>query len=253
MSGKVGLGLYALGALWLAAFIAYLVYLLLPFGVGLLSALFAALVAFGTFAWLVRSLVWRPLRRGGPLGRRRLAVVLTLAAATLALDAGWAHYLVPLPPTDQDDCTFGPIGPREFRALEREMSAKFNPDWAAAIRGGQNSAAEFQNQLQSILPKVADEAAMIAHIHALARSIGAELNSGGKYANDGVFYYYRLDLNRLLVRRVVFRWAWLTFWIKQTPENHGMVSLEAVWFVLPGIKGPVQTPPRERSCPHLPT
>ena len=95
MRAKLTVGLYGVAMLWLAAFIAYMVYLLLPFGVGRPNALLAALVALGLFAWLVRALVWRPLRRGGPFDRWRLAAVLTLAAATLALDAGWTHYLAP--------------------------------------------------------------------------------------------------------------------------------------------------------------
>jgi len=68
MWAKLTKGLYCVAALWLAAFVAYLVYLLLPFGVGWLSSLAAALVALGLLASLVRSLV-RRLLRDGPIGR----------------------------------------------------------------------------------------------------------------------------------------------------------------------------------------
>lgn len=52
------------GGLWRGSVvvIAHLAYLLLPFGVGVLSSLAAAAVALALLAQLMRWLVWRPLR-----------------------------------------------------------------------------------------------------------------------------------------------------------------------------------------------
>jgi hypothetical protein len=170
------LAVYGAAALWLAVFIAYLVYLLLPFGVGLVSTLFAALVAFALLVWLVRSLVWRPLRHQA-VSRWGFAAVLALTVGTLTFDAGWTHYLVPFPPTDQDDCSFGSIGPQEFLALKQEMVAKYDPDWTTLYRDP-GAKDKFGQQIMAMLPKEASEPEMIAHIHAFARSLGAEFEGG---------------------------------------------------------------------------
>ena len=170
-------GLYCIAALWLAAFVAYFAYLLLPFGVGALASLFAALVAVLLLIWLIRRLIVGPLK-SEPIGRWRFTLVSALAVAALTLDAGWTHYLVPLPPTDQDDCRFGSIGPEEFRALKREMGAKFDPDWEAASQSA-DAEDEFGRRMADAVPKQAGPEQLMAHIHALARSIGAELDSGG--------------------------------------------------------------------------
>jgi hypothetical protein len=189
---KVGVGLYCVAALWLAAFVAYLVYLLLPFGVGLLSSSFAALVAVLLLTSLIRRLIVGPLK-GEPIGRWRSILVSAFALATLALDAGWTHYLVPFPPTNQDDCTFGPIGPEEYRALVREMSARFDPN-GMALYGDPDAEEKLERQMTALLPKEATEADMVAHIHALARSLGAE-HTGGEY------YHQTSIVSRFQVRR----------------------------------------------------
>ena len=74
-----GDALYAIAALWLSAFITYLVYLLLPFeylALGLFglspiviigSALLAGIVALALLVWLVRRLL-RPAWRGEAIG-----------------------------------------------------------------------------------------------------------------------------------------------------------------------------------------
>src|SRR5690606_27235695 len=105
MWAKLTKGLYSGAAFWLAVFVAYLVCLLLPFGVGWLSSLAAALVALVLLASLVRSLV-RRLLRGGPIGRWPLAIVMALAVAALTLDAGWSTTSSPSPRPNQDDCHF---------------------------------------------------------------------------------------------------------------------------------------------------
>lgn len=261
MRAKFGVGLYALGALWLAAFVAYLVYLLLPFeylALGLFeisppviigSALLAALVAFALLVWLGVRLL-RPAWRGEAISGRRFGIVVALTAATLVLDAGWTHYLVPFPPTDQDDCSFDAIGPEEFGALKREMAAKLDLDWASLLQD--RNAEEVPTQIKSALPEVAAEAVMLAHIHALARAIGAEFDGGGTYRKEVASYGYRFDANKLLiVRSALFRWGVLNFSVKQLGAENGEISLERVSVLLPGLKGPDQYPPRSRSCPRL--
>jgi hypothetical protein len=253
MRSRLVLAVYGAAALWLAVFVAYLVYLLLPFGVGLLSTLFAALVALALLVWLVRWLVWRPLR-GGRVGRWQLATVLALAVATLTLDAAWTHYLVPLPPTDQDDCRFGSIGPEEFRALKRQMVAKFNADWEAASQSAEGED-EFGRTMADAVPKEASPEQLMAHIHALARSLGAELDSGsGGYQEDSHYwYYYQFDLNRTAVlRRILFRWARITFHLHEFAPGSNKLRLEAAVLLMPSLKGPEQRPASSRSCPPGP-
>jgi apolipoprotein N-acyltransferase len=199
-----GDALYAIAALWLSAFITYLVYLLLPFeylALGLFglspiviigSALLAGIVALALLVWLVRRLL-RPAWRGEAIGGWRFGIVVALAVATVALDAGRTHYLVPLPPTDQDDCSFGPISRQEYGTIAHEIKRKFDPDWLAvfAQRGFKR---EFERQLMTALPETASEVEMIARIHALARAIGAELDTEG---------YYKLALHEPQVARPV--------------------------------------------------
>jgi hypothetical protein len=248
---KVGVGLYCVAALWLATFVAYLVYLLLPFGVGLLASSFAALVAVLLLISLIRRLIVGPLK-GEPIGRWRSILVSAVALATLTLDAGWTHYLVPFPPTDQDDCTFGPIGPGEFRALKREMAAKFNPDWGAVARV-RGAADEFGRKMADVLPKEANPEQLMAHIHALARSLGAELDGGGYEGAGHAWYFYYIDLNKTAaVRRFLFRWAKLTFHMTESEPKSGRSRLKGAHLLMPDLKGPEQHPPRSRSCPPMP-
>ena len=251
MRSKPVLAVHGAAALWLAVFVAYLVYLLLPFGVGLLSSLAAALVALGLLAWLMRSLVWRPVR-GGRVGRWHLATVLALAVATLTLDAGWTHYLVPLPRTDQDDCRFGSVGPEEFRALKREMAAKFDPDWEAASQSA-DAEDEFGRMMADAVPKVASPEQLIAHIYALARSLGAELDGGGYEGEGHAWYFYHLDLNKTaILRRLLFRYAKITFHIIDFEPDSGKLTLEGAYLLMPSLKGPEQRPAKSRSCPLVP-
>lgn len=257
MRSRLMFAVYGAAALWLVVFVAYLVYLLLPFGVGLLSTLAAALVALGLLAWLMRSLVWRPVR-SGRVGRYHLATVIALAVATLTLDAGWTHYLVPFPPTDQDDCTFGPIGPEEFQTLKREMAAEFEPDWLALYRDS-DAEEKLERQMMALLPEEATEADMAARIHALARSLGAEYTGGGDYHRTPYYddfkfaagYAYRLDLNWVFgFRRVLFRWARLWFQVAKSDLSDGRTNLRLVAVVMPSIKQNSPLPPdAELSCP----
>jgi hypothetical protein len=258
MRSRLVLAVYGAAALWLAAFVADLVYLLLPFGIGLLSTLFASLVALGVFLWLVHRLVWRPLRHQ-TVGRWGFAAVLALAIATVTLDGGWTHYLIPFPPTDQDNCTFGPIGADEFQALERETAAKFDPDWVALYRDP-DAKEKLERQMTAVLPKEATEAEMVAHIHALARSIGAEFSHGGDYRppnpayeNPTVAYNYRFDLNNTsTLRTVLFRWARILFVMAKPQPDSGSVRLDHVAIVMPSIEQSSPLPPDRALCPQLP-
>jgi hypothetical protein len=259
MRSRLVLAVYGVAALWLAVFVAYLVYLLLPFGVGVFSGVVAGLVALWLFAWLVRSLVWRP-RRIGAVGQRRLAMALTLAAATLAFDAGWTEYLVSFPPTNQDDCRFGPIGPEEFRALKREMATKLEPDWLAFYSDTVQADEKLERQMAALLPQEATEPEMIAHIHALARSFGAQYTGGGHYYrgpsdNDLRFstaYSYRFDLNRIFgVRGVFFRWARVLFRVDKSELDSERTHLQYAAVVMPSITQNSLLPDEaESSCPR---
>ncbi|MGH6944828.1 MAG: hypothetical protein ACREH6_11485, partial [Geminicoccaceae bacterium] len=201
MRRGVGDALYATAALWLSAFTAYLVYLLLPFeylALGLFelsplmiigSALLAGITALGLLVWLVRLLL-RSAWRGEAIGGWRFGIVIALAVATLTFDAGWTHFLVPFPPVDQDDCSFGPISRQEFRNIALEMEQKSDPDWLA-ILAERGAKGKFEDQLVRLLPDIASEAEMIARIHAIARAIGAELDGEGHYYDGHADYDYR--------------------------------------------------------------
>jgi hypothetical protein len=254
---KVGVGLYCVAALWLAAFVAYLVYLLLPFGVGLLSSSFAALVAVVLLISLIRRLIVGPLK-GEPVGRWRFILVSAVAVATLTLDAGWTHYRIPFPPTDQDECTFGPIGPDEFRALRSKMAEKLDPDWLAIARvpGAEE---EFEQHMAALLPKEASNEEMVAHMHAMARALGAQFDSGGVFEQArsdrddlSAWYFYKFDINTTMaMRAVVFRWGRVAFRIVKRQTGGETVELGNSYVLIPGLKDADQYPPRDRSCPSL--
>jgi hypothetical protein len=259
MRAKIGLGLYTLGALWLAAVIAYLVYLILPFGVGLLSSWFAALVAVLVFARLAHLWLSRPLE-GNPVGRRFFATVLGLALATFTLDAGWTHYLVPFLPTDQDACTFGSIGPEEDRALRNEMAEKLNPDWTAiALMDGAEE--EFEERMAALVSEGTSNEEIIARLHAIARTLGAQFDGGGVLRRSpsdreyemGAWYVYKFDVNRTMaLRSVLFRWGSVGFLIVRPRSDSTEVRPELAYVLLPNFKTSHQHPPRKRSCPPLP-
>jgi hypothetical protein len=228
------------------------VYLLLPFGVGLLSTLFAALVALALLVWLVRWLVWRPLR-GGAIGRWRLATVLTLAAATLTLDVLRTHYVIPFFPTDQDNCSFGSIWRESYQAIAKGMEGRLDPNWVKIVAQHQNRAEALESQLAAELPTSSSQEELIAHIHALARSIDAEYSLA--FGSDSVTYQYKFDLNDTWnARRSLFRWVVFHFIVAKT-ESGEEASLVRVYVHLPIFKGlgAVTFPPEGRSCPPLPS
>jgi hypothetical protein len=157
----------------------------------------------------------------------------------------------PLAPTDQDACNFGSVNIEEFQALVREMDTRFDPDWGSGIGGRYEP---LERELRALPPEAAQEEEMIAQIHALSRSIGAEFDSGGYlWRNYRATYYYRVDLGRVLgIQRHILRWAHVNFIIVKPNENEDIVRLERVLVFLPNIEGVKQAPPRSRSCPPLP-
>lgn len=252
MRSRLVLAVYGAAALWLAVFVAYLVYLLLPFGVGLLSSLAAALVAVGLLAWLMRWLVWRPLR-GQAASRWGFAAVLALAVGTLTFNAGWTHYLIPFLPRNQDDCSFGSISREAYQAIAREMEGQLAPNWARIVAQHENRAEALESQLVAELPTSASQEELIAQIHALARSIGAEYSL--VFGSDNLTYQYKVDLNDVWsVRRFLFRWVVLQFTVAKT-ESDQKASLVSVYVHLPVFKGvrAATFPPEGRSCPPFPS
>jgi hypothetical protein len=252
MRSRLVLAVYGAAASWLAVFAAYLVYLLLPFGVGLLSTLLAALVAIALLVWLVRRLVWRPLRRG-PIGRWRLAAVLPLAAATVTLDVLRTHYIIPLRRADQDDCSFGSISAEQYRAMAQALNRKLDPNWARILDENYARAETLEAELAAQLPRRADQGALIGRIHALARSIGADYSH--VFGSNKLYYQYKLDLNRTWnARRALLRWVVLDF-VASRPVNGEQVFFLGVHVRLPTFKGSEASdaPPRSRSCPPVPS
>jgi hypothetical protein len=178
-----------------------------------------------------------------------LGAALTLSL--LAHECGLTTASDPLPATDQDNCSFGSIDVAEYRALRREMDAALDPDWDPGY-GGRYEALE--REFTAHLPELASEDEMLAHIHALARSVGAEFDSGGfLWRNHRATYRYRVDLSRALnVIRPIRRWAEVRFFVVRPDVDVQIVRLEKVLVFLPNIEGITQRPPRSRSCPPLP-
>jgi hypothetical protein len=125
------------GSLWLAAFSAYVAFLALPledlprvpFG---LSKAVAGLIGALVFALLAWRLL-RPLGGGRAPSARRWWAVMTLAAATVALDAGQTHWVVPRPALGQDACRFGAITPEDYLALASEVRSTTDIPWGTII------------------------------------------------------------------------------------------------------------------------
>jgi hypothetical protein len=174
----------------------------------------------------------------------------SLTLSLLAKECGDAQNGV-LPPTEQDACNFGSVSSEEFQALVREMDVRLDPDWGSGLGGRYEP---LERELRAVLPEGTRTKEMIAQVHALARSIGAEFDSGGYLRrNYRATYSYRVDLSRVLgIQRHILKWAHVTFVVVKPREDEDIVRLERVLVLLPSIEGVDQAPPRARSCPPLP-
>jgi hypothetical protein len=95
-------------------------------------------------------------------------------------------------------------------------------------------------------------------MHALMRSIGAELSYAQRSTDAAVATYrYRLDLNRIGMRRLLVRWAQIVIRFEKPPGLGGRPALERVVALMPDMLDPGwpgwKKPPQEEICPPPPT
>ena len=97
----------------------------------------------------------------------------------------------------------------------------------------------------------------VAAMHALMRSIGADLSYAQRSTDATVAVYrYRLDVNHIGMTRLLSRWAQIVIQF-ETPLGPGdSPQLERVVALMPETLDPGwpgwKKPPQEQSCPPLP-
>jgi hypothetical protein len=143
-----------------------------------------------------------------------LLVVERLVAACSAMSSG---------PDPQDACRIGAVSPEQYRTLAAEVAAQAPINWDAALDAKYQSegvAAALRQRLEQVLAGRMSADEQIAAMHAQMRSIGAELRYAQRSADATVAgYRYRLDVNRIGMRRLLSRWAQSHIRFERSPAH----------------------------------
>jgi hypothetical protein len=175
---------------------------------------------------------------------------------------------------DQDACQIGAVSPEEYQTIAAEAAAMPPIDWPEIHedRLGLNEdlddrvAGAIRDRVQDAIASHESSDEKVAAMHAVLRTIGAEFawaRVGQSYEDSGarrvpaVWYYYRIDVNRLRVLRPLFRWGRIdvSFYTDESWQTIG--DLRHVAFHIPvpfspSISGLKNDLPQTRACPPIP-
>jgi hypothetical protein len=202
----------------------------------------------------------------GPLRLAFLSIVglvLALTGAAASGDTG-----------DQDACRIGAVNPEEYQAVAAEIAALPALDWqeihdaplGLSDELEDRAAAALRGRLQEAIASREGSDQKIAAMHAAMRSIGAEFawaRLGQSYEESGirrvpaVWYYYRIDVNRVAVLRPLFRWGRIDISFTTDDSSQEIGDLRQVAFHIavplsPSISGLKKDLPQTRACPPVP-
>jgi hypothetical protein len=144
---------------------------------------------------------------------------------------------------DRDACRIGGVSPEKYQTIAAQVAAMPPLDWEKANeteRQADRVAAVIRERLEQILAGRATTDEQVVAMHALMRSIGAEFGWADRGARDGltvVFYKYRLDVNRIGLRRFLSRWAQIVIALA-IPPGPGRAVLTRVVALMPEMFEP---------------
>ena len=119
-------------------------------------------------------------------------------------------------------------------------------------------ATALRERLEQALAGRASTDEQIAAMHALMRSIGAELVYAQRSTDSTIATYrYRLDVNHIGLTRLLSRWGEIVIRFEKPPGADSNPALERVVALMPEMLDPGRPgwkkPAQERLCPPPPT
>lgn len=149
----------------------------------------------------------------------------------------------------QDACAIGTIGPQAYRELATEVVARTPYDWPAVFArevGGAygEASAEITEALKIALQGRERTDAKLAAMHALMRTIGAEMthpildyvfSRPDDERMDLATYGYRLDVNRVGLWRPLNRWAMIFVHFRLSEDKSNVTDVHGVYYNEPSV------------------
>lgn len=193
-----------------------------------------------------------------------------LVVAAWAILAGCAGFAGGGPADPQDACTIGAIDPLAYRELAADVAARTPYDWKAVFareEGGAwgEASAEITEALKIAIQDQKQTDAKLAAMHALMRMIGAEMRYPslgyvfGKPEDERVdlaTYGYRLDVNRVGLRRPFNRWAHISISFHLSDHKTDVREVHGVFVNMPNLYEHTwpgwRKPEQLARCPLLP-